>query len=360
MLALDAPVNARLRTWRIPDNDFTRGRPVTLRHLLTHSAGLSVSGFPGYAAGVPVPTLVQVLDGEAPSNTPAVRVTAVPGTRFAYSGGGMTVMQLLLTDVSGRPFTQFMRERVLDPLGMRASTYEQPLPEARRLQAATGYARNGDPVAGRYHTYPEMAAAGLWSTPTDLARWILAIQASLAGAARPLLSRALASAMVSPGVDGRGLGVELKEEGGDLTFGHGGANAGFRGQFVGFARQRRGVVVMTNSDAGSRIATELVHAIAREHGWPGFEPRTITPVPTTPAGLGAYAGTYGAGESKVQVTTDGVTLSLVLPWGERRELVPLGEDRVESPEGGTGTFSRDAGGRVIALTIGRDRLERER
>ncbi|HEV2736696.1 MAG TPA: serine hydrolase domain-containing protein, partial [Longimicrobiaceae bacterium] len=215
-LALDEAVNDRLTSWKVPANELTAKAPVTLRGLLTHSAGLTVHGFPGYAAGAAVPTLVQVLDGAKPANTAAVRVDVQPGTRWRYAGGGTTVMQLLMQDVTGQPFPALMRARVLGPLGMEASTYQQPLPPVRAAQAATAYKPDGTPVPGRYHAYPEMAAAGLWTTPSDLARWIIGVQRALAGRSSAVLSRGTAAAMLTPGVGGWGLGPSLKGSGDSL------------------------------------------------------------------------------------------------------------------------------------------------
>ena len=172
-LVLDEDVNAKLKSWKVPENEFTKAEKVTLRRLLSHTAGLTVHGFGGYPADVPVPSLAQVLDGEKPANSAAIRVDIVPGTVWRYSGGGYTVMQQLLIDVTGRAFPDILAELVLKPVGMTDSTYEQPLPEARRGGAAAGHTSDGKLLPGRCHTYPEMAAAGLWTTPTDLARFLL-------------------------------------------------------------------------------------------------------------------------------------------------------------------------------------------
>jgi CubicO group peptidase (beta-lactamase class C family) len=275
-LALDDDVNGALRSWKIPAHRFAP-RPVTLRALLTHSAGLTVHGFPGYATGAAIPTVIQVLDGNGPANTGSVRVDMEPATRWRYSGGGTTVVQLLMSDVVGMPFAALMRERVLQPVGMNASTYEQPLPAPRRAEAATGYRRGARPIRGHHHTYPEMAAAGLWTTPSDLARWVIEVQRSLAGSSNTVLSRAMAEAMLTPGVGGWGLGPALAGDGDALRFHHGGANAGFRSQLIGFARRGQGAVVMTNADTGAALVAEIVHAIAREYGWPGYAPRVVSP-----------------------------------------------------------------------------------
>lgn len=185
-LSLDEDVNIRLKTWRVPENEFTKVEKVTLRRILSHSAGLTVHGFPGYAVDKRLPTLVQILDGSKPANTAAIRVDVIPGSRWRYSGGGYTVMQQMLIDVTGKAFPQFMKEAVLDPLNLEESTYEQPLPDRLVSKAATGYYPNGKKVDGRFHIYPEMAAAGLWTTASDLAR--LAIGSKTRFRARPIPS----------------------------------------------------------------------------------------------------------------------------------------------------------------------------
>jgi CubicO group peptidase (beta-lactamase class C family) len=169
LIDLDEDVNGKLVTWKVPENEFTEAQPVTVRNLVTHTAGMTVHGFPGYARDEEVPSTIGVLDGEG--NTDPIRVDMEPRTEWRYSGGGYTVMQHLLTDVAGKPFPEIMRETVLEPFGMSESTYEQPLPEARWEQAATAYESDGEEVEGKWHIYPEMAAAGLWTTPTDLARF---------------------------------------------------------------------------------------------------------------------------------------------------------------------------------------------
>jgi len=361
ILALDAPVSETLRSWQIPKNAFTAGHPVTLRHLLTHTSGLTVSGFPGYRAGGSIPTLAQILDGAPPANTPPVRVDAIPGSQLKYSGGGMMVMQLVLTDVTGKDFPTLMRERVLGPVGMHSSTWEQPLSGNRARDAAAGHQTTGAPVEGRYHVYPELAAAGLWTTPTDLAHWVQAMQRSLEGEAGALLSRETARTMVTAGLGGWGLGIQVMGRGDSLAFTHSGGNAGFRGLLVGFAESGRGAVVITNSDAGSRLVNEIMQAVARAYDWPGFRPTIIVPVDVTSETLRAYAGIYElAGGPRVRVAVEGSALWLTLPWGERRELIPTGDDGFGSPEGGSGRFFRDRLGQITALLLGDDQLQRVR
>src|SRR5215204_2812751 len=205
-LDLDADVNRYLTSWKVPDNKFTATEKVTLRRIVSHTAGLTVHGFPGYSPTGPMPTVVQVLDGKKPANTDAVRVDTTPGAISRYSGGGTTIMQQLLMDVTGRPFPALMQELVLGPAGMTNSTFEQPLPAARAGDASRAHDAKGKMVPGGWHVYPEMAPAGLWTTPTDLTNWAVAITAARAGKSTSLLSQSMVAQMLAPVKDGIGLG----------------------------------------------------------------------------------------------------------------------------------------------------------
>jgi CubicO group peptidase (beta-lactamase class C family) len=328
LLSLDEDVNARLVSWKVPENEFTKTEKVTLRRLLSHTAGLTVHGFGGYPAGAAVPTVVQALDGEKPANSAAVRVDVVPGTIWRYSGGGYTVMQQLLVDVTGKPFPVLLDELVLGPLGMADSTYEQPLPAGRRGEAASGHRSDGGLLPGRYHTYPEMAAAGLWTTPTDLARFVMEIQKALAGRSK-VLTAETARAMTTEVKGSYGLGLSLQGQGAAATFGHGGSNEGFKCQMTAFLESGRGAVVMTNGDRGGWIGAEVLRSIAREYDWPIFQPREKTVVPVDPATLASLPGRYEIGQ--------GHTLDIVLDKGTL--FIVDGEERVELyPESATRFF----------------------
>jgi CubicO group peptidase (beta-lactamase class C family) len=270
---LDEDINAKLRSWKVPENELTRTEKVTLRRLLSHSAGLTVHGFPGYATTEPIPTIVQVLDGAKPANTAAVRVDLVPGTKFRYSGGGMTIVQLALVDQLGRPFPQVMDETVIGPLGLRDSTYRQPLPRERAAQAASGHLRDGSVVEGRWHIYSEMAAAGLWTTPWDLAHVAIEVAQSKAGRSNKILSDTMVRLMLTPQAGEAGLGFFLDESGRTDRFGHGGADEGFQAFLEAYAATGRGAAIMMNSDNGFSAIQPLVDSIAREYAWPGHTAR---------------------------------------------------------------------------------------
>ncbi|HEV2380614.1 MAG TPA: serine hydrolase [Terriglobia bacterium] len=291
-LDLDRDVNDYLKSWKVPENDFTRGQKVTLRRILSHSAGLTVHGFAGYEAGKAVPTLVQVLNGEAPANSEAIRVTLVPGSAFRYSGGGYTVMQQLLIDVLREPFPRIMQQTVLSKFGMSSSDFSQPLRDDWRGSAAAGYQADGTPVAGKYHTYPELAAAGLWTTPSDLARFAMGIQDAYAGKSHAVISQKMAQQMLTGQIDHVGLGVALDGSGQTLRFSHSGGNEGFQCLFVAYAHTGQGAVVMTNSDNGGELINEVMFGIAREYHWANFAPQERAVAKVDPKVYPDYVGRY--------------------------------------------------------------------
>lgn len=266
-LSLDENVNLKLKSWQVPDNEFTKEQKVTLRRILSHSAGLTVHGFPGYEVGTPIPTLVQIFNGEPPANTAPIRVDFVPGTKFRYSGGGVTIEQQLVIDVTGKPFSLFMRETVLDQIGMTDSTYEQPLPPARAVMTATGTRADGTLIPGKWHIYPEMAAAGLWTTATDLAKFGIEIALSKQGKANHVLSEATTQEMLKPQIEQIGLGFFLASHKNPEEFGHNGADEGFQALLIMFADTGKGVAIMANSDNGISVANALTQSVAKEYGW---------------------------------------------------------------------------------------------
>jgi len=266
-LSLDENVNLKLKSWQVPDNEFTKDEKVTLRRLMSHSAGLTVHGFPGYEVGTPIPTLVQIFNGEPPANTAPIRVDFVPGTKFRYSGGGVTIEQQLVMDVTGKPFPQFMRETVLDKIGMADSSYEQPLPPVRAAATATGTRADGTLIPGRWHIYPEMAAAGLWTTATDLAKFGIEIALSKQGKANHVLSEATTREMLKPQIEQVGLGFFLNGHKNPEEFGHNGSDEGFQALLIMFADSGKGVAIMANSDNGISVANQLTQSVAKEYGW---------------------------------------------------------------------------------------------
>lgn len=356
-LDLDADVNRYLTSWKVPENRFTATEKVTLRRLASHSAGLTVHGFPGYRTTDSVPTTVQVLNGAKPANTRAVVVDTTPGAIGRYSGGGTTVTQLVLGDVTGKPFPALMRELVLGPAGMTQSTYEQPLPASRAAEAARAHNRAGAVLPGGWHVYPEMAAAGLWTTPTDLARWALAIADARAGRSSALLQQATARQMVTEVKNGFGIGPSVGGTGTAFRFGHGGANAGFHSELVYYPELGVGAAVMTNGDGGPLLIREVMYAIASEYGWPDRQPQRIATIALDSAKAAGILGSWllrvGPGITGTITREDG-KLMLRAPEIPDEELVAVSDSSfVMVPLGWRATFTRDATGRATTMRVTR-------
>jgi CubicO group peptidase (beta-lactamase class C family) len=285
-LDLDEDINKKLASWKMPENDFTKEQKVTLRRLLSHTAGTTVTGLRGYAADEQIPTFRQILEGIKPANSEPIGVAAVPGTRWRYSGGGFIVLQQLLTDVLQKPFPEIMNEAVLRKLRMKQSTYQQPLPVSLRAQAAKGHQTSGEKFKGDWFIYPEMASGGMWATPSDLARIVIELQQAIAGRSNRILSRKMANEMLSDQMQdfpvalvsqrygrpirNQGLGFRLEGEGRSARFSHHGGNTGYRCFLVAYNHLGQGAIVMTNSDNGAELVQEVVRTIAREYGWPDY------------------------------------------------------------------------------------------
>lgn len=324
-ILLDRNINEKLISWQLPDNEFTVKKKVTLANLLSHTAGLTVHGFPGYAIGKKLPTLQQVLDGAEPANTAPVRVNMEPGTKFRYSGGGTTVAQLAIMDIEKKPFPQIADETVLTPLRMTNSTYNQPLPAEWRKRAATGHRTNGQIVDGRIHVYPEMAAAGLWTTPTDLAKFAIEVQLSAAGRSNKVLTKEMTAKMITPFMEEVGLGFFVQTRGKTVYFGHGGADEGFRAQLIVNRDKGYGAVVMVNSDNGE-ILNEIVDGLSQEYGWDEFLPAPYDVVRLDEKKLDDFAGRYRVNPDRVlTVTKDDGRLSVRVSDGSIFDLFPISE-----------------------------------
>jgi CubicO group peptidase (beta-lactamase class C family) len=357
-LSLDEDVNTYLRSWKVPETELTAHEKVTLRRILSHSAGTTVHGFPGYAANEPLPTVQQVLDGDKPANTKPVRVEVTPGTESRYSGGGATIEQLALVEVTGKPFPALLDQLVLGPIGMTHSTFEEPLSPAHEREAAAAHDTTGALVPGRFHVYPEMAAAGLWSTPTDLLEWAIAISAARAGRPNAVLPQSLAVQMLTTQKAPFGLGPLLEGNGRGFHFGHPGEDEGFLCELVYFPETEQGAAVMVNGGGGRALIREILYAIAAEYGWPDYGPPTIQVLPMDAAALDRVVGTYEAFFEVSRVTAtvrrEGTKLVLDVPrLGIDSEAVFTSPTSLTTLDGGD-VFSVlvDEGGRVTALKFG--------
>ena len=264
---LDTDINQYLKTWSLPSNEFTRQQPVTLRHIVSHTGGLTVHGFAGYSKGEEVPTLVELLNGTPPSNSGPIRVDKKPGGSMRYSGGGYCVMQQMMIDAhDGKPFPEIMNELVLKPLEMNLATFEHPLPDDRLNEVATGYLPDGKMVPGKQHTYPEMAPAGLYASASQLATFFIELQLAKKGESNRVLSQAMAKEMLTTVDADFGLGIGIKDYAGELYMGHGGWNEGFTSTADFHCDRGYGVVVLTNSNHPDFVE-EAVRSVARTYEW---------------------------------------------------------------------------------------------
>ena len=324
-LSLDASVRSELRSWQLPENEVTLSHPVTLRQLLSHTAGINNHGFDGYQVGRPVPTLPEILDGRPPAENDPIKVEDVPGRHYSYSGGGYVVVQQLLVDATRQSFPQFMQSSVLGPLGMRHSTFSQPLPESMRSNVAMPVDTHGTPIIGGPHVYPEMAPAGLWTTPSDFARWILAIQRSLQGSNKVLLSSEMTRTMLTPVQENYGLGVGLQDEHGERSFSHTGGNAGYRTLYFAYERGDA-AVVFTSGENGGDIMWEIMRSIAHTYKWPDFQPIVRKTVTISKQAKANYRGVFTARLVKtLTIAQSGDKLTIMLPGDNPRELFAASE-----------------------------------
>ena len=323
-LNLDRDVDEQLIGWKLPT---PAGEHVTLRELLSHTAGTTVHGFPGYAAGVPVPSVEEVLAGRPPANTEAVMVDTAPGTAWRYSGGGYTVVQKLIGDATGRPFADVLHDEVLLPAGMERSRFAQPLNADALRNVAWPHDGAGKPVTGGPHTYPELAAAGLWSTPSDLARYAVAVRRSAQGDPGALLSRSIATTMLTPGKGDYGLGLEVRGPADNRSFAHGGSNEGYENYLVAYTGSGDGAVVMTNGAQGNELAGELVRSIAAAGNWPSYRSIERVSIPISSAARARLPGEYSIPNlGSFAITASGAGLSLSLKEGVSEPLYAMKAD----------------------------------
>ncbi len=312
-LDLQTDINQYLKSWKFPYDTVSKGKQITLAALLSHTAGLTIHGFPGYAQGDTLPSVQQVLDGQRPANTEAVRSAMEPGLRVVYSGGGTTIAQLIVTDVTGLPYHEYMQKNVLDPMGMKSSTYRQPPVGIDSSLLATGYKPDGTPVEGKFHIYPEQAAAGLWTNPTDLCSYIIETILSYNGKSEKVLTPEFTKLRLTPVMEDAGLGVFLNASDSALYFSHSGGNEGFTCYYAGDVVNGNGMVIMTNSDNGS-LSSEVANSVATVYGWKDYyKPVYKTVTDVDEAILEKYAGTYMADGSTFTVKREGNQL-LISPY----------------------------------------------
>jgi len=313
-LDLDIDVNTYLKDWQIPANKFTAIEKVTLRRLLTHTAGMTVHGFPGYEQKDSFPTITQVLNGQG--NTPKIFVDTIPNSIWRYSGGGYTLMEKIVEDTSKKTLEVYMAENFLTPLGMNNSTYEQPLSINNHTNASAAYNSKGEIAEGYWNNYPEQAAAGLWTTPTDLAKYAIEVQQIVAGKEDGILSQKTIDQMLTKHKNNWGLGPSLQWEKDSLIFRHGGKNRGFTNELISFANKGSAVIIMTNADNGGKLISEILRAVSKQYNWEINKQKVIETIEIPIEKLNSLTGKY-----KLNYQIDGIGDYLIDVKIENNKLV---------------------------------------
>jgi len=269
-LDLDKNINTYLTSWQLPENELTAKKAVTLKNLLSHNAGVTVHGFPGYKPDAPFPSLVQVLNGETPANTGKIFVDMEPETQWRYSGGGTTIVQQAMIDQENKSFQEIMQERVLNPVGMSNSFYSNSILNEKQLKDASAghYSVDGTQVVGKRHIYPEMAAAGLWTTAKDLAKFAVEIQKSLKGESNRVLNKQFTETMTTPVLKGElNIGLFNDKIGQEDFFEHAGGNEGYNCDLMFHKTKGYGIALMTNSSSGAAMIMQIFRSAAKVYGW---------------------------------------------------------------------------------------------
>jgi CubicO group peptidase (beta-lactamase class C family) len=352
LLDLDEDVNRYLVSWKLPANSTWQPR-VSIRQLLGHTAGLTQNWYRGFRRGAPTPTLLQVLDGRSPANTPPVRVALIPGSQFRYSGSHYALLQQLMVDVTQTPFPELMQTLIFQPLDMRSSSYDQTYPETRLESTAVGHYIGGEPVHGKWRVIPEMAGAGLWTTASDLGQIACEIQRAHLGRPSRILTKALVDEALYPyAIPTFGLGLQLEGTGEAQRFGHGGDNIGYKGLTTAYLEHGFGAVVLTNGDDGMGVAVELLHAIAAVYRWPDYLP-DHTPMDTIVRNMADFVGTYELRpDFALTIAQAGHTLCLTAPAQTPIELSSISETTFFAQIVSTQViFERDAAGAVTGLIL---------
>jgi CubicO group peptidase (beta-lactamase class C family) len=356
-IGLDDDVNHHLRSWKVPKTGDWQPR-VTLRHLLSHTAGISLhGGAGGYPRDAACPTLLQVLNGERPSLTAAVTVTMLPGLTYRYSPAGYGIVQQLVEDLMGLPFETAMQDLVLNPLEMRHSTFAQPLPECLWDRAASAHLtlkRVPDP--DQWSVEPEKAAGGLWTTAADLCQVILELQRCAAGKPGKVITPEIARQMLTVHADNSncGLGTYVYNDADPEPryFGHTGGHLGWRAELIGYERAGQGAVVLVNNGyTGTEFKRELLGAIAREYGWKGYLPpetQFCEGASTNPEAMGPYR----LGDRTYQVCTADGGISLTAPGQSPLSLRATTAGTYQAPAADVSVEFRQEGAWVLLLRQG--------
>ncbi len=351
-IGLDVNINDYLQSWTIPDNQFTLKEKVTLRRLLSRISGLLPLEYEGLESVEDKPSLLQILTGEKTKNPP-VYVSSTPGTVLEYSEANFAILQKLIEQKSGQQFADFMAQAILTPLKMEHSSFGDSLPEHLFIDATFGHNREGFPFTGKGYIYPVTAANGLWTTPSDLAIFVIELMTSALGHSQNIFDSQLARNMLSIHVGNQGLGFFIEDEGDNLHFFIRGKNKGFSSCLVGYPVKGQGVVIMANSENGEYLIDEILRAVSEAYDWPHFLPEFKKYFRLDPSIYQLYEGLYEVNpDYQLKVSFEDYYL-IIQPTGQKATRF-----FVENPTTFFSTdpyirirFVRDVGGTVTGLVL---------
>lgn len=290
---LYADINNYLKSWRFPYDSVSKNKKINLADLLSHTAGLNAINFQGYNRKSKIPGIPEILDGKRPSNSQAVRSEFEPELKFQYSGGGTTISRLIVSDVMHQPYDKFMYENILEPIGMLTSFFTQPPPKDKLKFLATGYHIDGSEVENKFKVYPEQGPDGLWTTPSEMANFVIETMLAYVGKSSKILNQEMTKVQLTPYHDeSSALGVFIQKRGNATYFTHGAGNEGFAGQYYGSLKDGNGVVIYSNSD-NRTIINEVVNSVATIYNWEDFCDTNIRKVIDLPDSIvQKYIGVY--------------------------------------------------------------------
>jgi len=289
MLNLDEDVNQTLKNWQIPESNFTTTEKVTLRRLISHRAGIRNDLWSSYLPNEEVPTLTQMLAGQSPSIDPATEVVRIPGSTERYSNPGYSIIQKLLEDVKNNSFENILDELVLQPSGMNDSSFEQPMPEQLKARRAIGYHEDLKPYP--YRLFPYKAAGGIWTTPSDMAKFVITLFEDFEGK-HNILSKQMTDKLFSRTPERLAFSKIFNDSSDDLLFRHYGSNQGFTSYLVGSIKKKQAVIIMINSDNGFELLDYTARAVAEYYHWDYLQPNQHDAAEVTNATITAYKNKY--------------------------------------------------------------------
>lgn len=333
ILTLNDDVNKYLKGWKIPENEFTEQEKVTLKRLIGHRAGFERYVQSSYFPNEALPTIEQMLSGVKPSVDPPVSVVYVPGQKQVYSNPGYSVIEKLIEDVTDKEFDNVINELIFEPCDMNNSSFKQPIPKHLSQQMATGYTNDLEPYP--YKLFPYKAAGGIWTTPTDLANFLVTVLEDHHASTNTILSKRMTDSVFAKTPTRLGFAKIYNQDSPDLLFEHWGSNSGFTCYLLGSLNNKQGVVIMTNSDNGMSLMSYIARAVAVAYDWDFLRPRVFESIDTNGVDIKKFTGQFKGGNELLEFQVVEGVLKFLDETGTSSKLVPVAENIFIQPNNNT-------------------------